>query len=359
LAHAAALLITAGTSAPKESGGGPPPEPASSTAIEIEVGSVSSPLATTEGNAESLEPPGAARPNRSGSARAPLEPRGSDPGAVGLEPAPSAGPNAGDYALDPAANTPGPAAHVDLGIAPGDWSRWTDPSAPAPETAAPRPSPAPVSTTGGVAEALEAHDHEIGLGPAGGVLSAARDAAHSDVAPQLGTATFAITVLRTGIVDVQLTSASANVDGWQKVAATMAANIRKRPPEIHPPRNGVRIGIELVAEEHWPNGAPARTEAPSVAVTPPAIRAVDQAKEDLARRNPAAIPPPGSPVEQPSLVANVDLPGVFLQGRGKVCSYKIGVTPFGLGASGGCDPSNIGAKPQRVVSTRVLGESMF
>jgi hypothetical protein len=191
------------------------------------------------------------------------------------------------------------------------------------------------------------------------VLSAAREAAHSDVAPQLGKATFAITVLRTGAVDVQLVGASSNVDGWQKVAASMTASIRRRPPRISPQRNGARIGVEVIAEERWPNGAPARTEGPSVAVTPPALHPVDQSKEDLATRNPAAIPPPGSPVEQPSLKANVDLPGVFIQGRGKVCSYRVGLTPFGLGASGGCDPSNIGAPPQRVVSTRVVSESMF
>jgi hypothetical protein len=277
------------------------------------------------------------------------EPRGGAPG----EPS-------GDYALDPSAPPGhGERPEVDLGIAAGDWSRWTKPGAPRAETGAPYRPPAPVSTTGGLAEALEAHDQGVGLGPAGAVLSAAREAAHSDVAPALGRATFAITVLRTGSVAVQLVGASSNVDGWQKVAASMTESIRRKPPRIDPSRNGARIGIEVTAEEHWPNGAPVRTEGPSVAVTPPSLRTVDQSKDDLATRNPAAIPPPASPVEQPSLKANVDLPGVFLQGRGKVCSYKVGITPFGLGASGGCDPSNIGAPPQRVVSTRVVSESMF
>jgi hypothetical protein len=267
----------------------------------------------------------------------------------------------GDYALDPTAPNTGERSKVDLGIAPGDWSRWTNFNLqePSPETTAPRRTPSPVSTTGGLAEALEAHDQGVGLGPAGAVLSAAREAGHSDVAPQLGRATFAITVLRTGTVDVQLTGASSNVDGWQKVAANIAAAIKRKPPQINPPRNGVRIGVELAAEERWPSGALARSEGPSVALSGGSIRTVDEAKEDLARRNPAALPPPGSPVDQPTLKANVDLPGLFVQGRGKVCSYKIGVTPFGLGASGGCDPSNIGAPPQRVVSTRVISESMF
>jgi hypothetical protein len=266
----------------------------------------------------------------------------------------------GDYALDPTAPSGrSERPEVDLGIAPGNWSRWTKPGAPGAETEAPTRGPAPVSTTGGLTEALEAHDQAVGLGPAGAVLSAAREAAHSDVAPALGKATFSITVLRTGMVEVRLVGASSNVDGWQKVAASMVESIRRKPPHISPPRNGTRIGIEVTAEERWPNGAPTKTEGPSIAVTPPALHPVDQSKEDLAARNPAAVPPPGSPVEQPSLKANVDLPGVFLQGRGKVCGYKIGITPFGLGASGGCDPSNIGAPPQRVVSTRVVSESMF
>lgn len=327
------------------------PSPAEPT-VEIEL-SEPSPEARAKAFASqgsALEAPTASSPHS-------LHKAGSSPTADPTSTGPIAG--SGDYALDPSAPSTGEPHGVDLGIAPGDWSRWTASDAPQSETTAPRRAPAPVSTTGGLAEALEAHDQVLGLGPAGTVLSAAREAGHSDVAPALGKATFAITVLRTGIVDVQLTSASSDVVGWQKVAANMAEVIKRKPPQIHPPRNGVRIGVELVADERWPNGAPARSEGPSVAVTGPSLRTVDQAKEDLATRNPAAIAPPGNPVEQPSLKVNADLPGVFLQGRGKVCSYKIGLTPFGLGASGGCDPSNIGAPPQRVVSTRVVSESMF
>ena len=205
------------------------------------------------------------------------------------------GASSGDYAVDRSAKAAGAQPHVDLGIAPGDWSRWTNPAATAPETTAPCLAPAPVSTTGGLAEALEAHDQATGLGPAGAVLSAAREAAHTDVAPQLGTATFAVTVLRTGIVDVQLTGASSNVDGWQQVAASMAAAIKRKPPQIHPPRNGVRIGIALEAEERWPSGAVARTEGPSVSVTMLLLHAVDQAKEDLQQPHPPRSHRPAAP----------------------------------------------------------------
>jgi len=350
--HGLGVFFTLSTEEPRGAAAvGRSPSPSEPT-IEIEL-SAPPPEPPTEAFASQ----GATREPLTGSPTHSLHKAGGSPSAGTTSADPVA--RSGDYALDPSAPSTGEPHAVDLGIAPGDWSRWTASGAPQPETTAPRRAPAPVSTTGGLAEALEAHDQVLGLGPAGAVLSAAREAGHSDVAPALGKATFAITVLRTGIVDVQLTGASSNVEGWQKVATNMAAAIKRKPPQIHPPRNGVRIGVELIAEERWPSGAPAQGEGPSLTVTGPSLRTVDQAKEDLATRNPAAIPPPGSPVEQPSLKANVDLPGVFLQGRGKVCSYKIGITPFGLGASGGCDPSNIGAPPQRVVSTRIVSESMF
>jgi len=262
------------------------------------------------------------------------------------------------YAVDPSrGNAPGVGGAIDLGMAPGSWSQWVDPLAssvpPAPEHA--RAAPAPVSTTGGLAEALEAHDRAVGLGPAGAVLSAAREAGHSEDAPAIGTAIFSIIVLQTGAVRVELIGASSQVDAWRKVGEHMAANIRRKPPRIDPPRAGVSIELELKAQETWPNGAPAKSEGPALTLSG-SIRATDQAKEELARRNPAAVAPPGTPVEQPPLVLNIEPPGLWLKGRGKVCSYQVGLTPLGILATGGCDPSNIGARPMRVVSTRVVSQ---
>jgi hypothetical protein len=304
----------------------------------------------------------------------------ADPG----EPAPSEAPSSearppseppaasGDqgYAVNPAAPAPGagPAApgdpaggrrRVDLGISEGDWSRYVDPSAPAAEPSAPRAerAPRPASSTGGLAEALEANDQRIGLGAAGPVLTAAHEAGHSERAPAIGTATFSVTVLRTGAIQVDLTGASSNVAAWRKVADDMAAAIRRKPPRIANGRNGVRLGIEIVAQERWPNGAIARSEGPSLSLSLGAIRSTGESQEDLARRNPAAVPPPGSPAEQKPLAANVEMPGVYLKGRGKVCGYQLGITPFGPSLSGGCDPSNIGARASRVVSAKVTEQT--
>jgi hypothetical protein len=264
------------------------------------------------------------------------------------------------YALDPQAHE---APRVDLAVGEGDWSRWALPEAapPArPETRAPSSrSPRPASTTGGLAEALEAHDREVGLGPAGGVLTAARDAAHTDVAPQLGRAVFGITMLSSGQVKVDLIGATGEVAAWRSVGATMQAALARKRPAIPSTRNGVVLEVELTAQERWPNGAATTSEAPTLAVTLPKLPAVDEAKKDLERRNPLAVDPVPEPNDRPPLRLNVDLPGVFLKGHGKVCGYQIGITPFGLGLSGGCDPSNIGAKPVRVVSTRILRETVL
>jgi hypothetical protein len=272
------------------------------------------------------------------------------------------------YALDPTA--PNEKARdrppVNLGIGPGSWSLWVDPTAPVahPSSSPPFPptverTPAPASSTGGLAEALEAHDHERGLGPAGRVLSAAYEAGHSDIAPAIGTAAFTITVLRTGGIQVDLVGASSNAAAWGKVADNMAAAIKKKPPRIDGGRNGVRIAIELVAEERWPSGAPARSEGPSLALSGGSLKPTNKAIEDLRRRNPAAVPPPGGLSDQPPLQLNVDPPGLWLKGRGKVCAYQVGISPLGPGLSGGCDPSNIGAPPSRVVSTRVTDQTML
>jgi hypothetical protein len=73
--------------------------------------------------------------------------------------------------------------------------------------------------------------------------------------------------------------------------------------------------------------------------------------------NPTAVPDPDAPATQPKLQANFNAPGVFVEGRGKVCSYRLGLSPILF--SGGCDVANIGARARRVVSTRVINQTML
>ncbi|HEX6274866.1 MAG TPA: hypothetical protein VFZ53_17610 [Polyangiaceae bacterium] len=254
---------------------------------------------------------------------------------------------------------------LDLGIGPDGWQRWAAPPK-AGERAPAGPSkprshrfqvyrPPPVSTTGGLQEGLEKRDRELGLGPQGRVLSAMHNAAHQTVAPQVGVARFDVTVNRSGLVEVTLGSASGEVEGWKKVAKRIADDLRASPPPITAPRQGVRLVVELVAEETMPNGVRITSlEKPHLEVTAPKLQSVERSLEDLEKDNPTADDPRGTlpPIK-------LDLPGVYLAERGKVCSYRLGVSALGPVFQGGCDPSNIGAKPQRMVRARVLEQTMF
>jgi hypothetical protein len=48
-----------------------------------------------------------------------------------------------------------------------------------------------------------------------------------------------------------------------------------------------------------------------------------------------------------------------VKGRGKVCGYQVGLTLLGPMLTGGCEPSNIGAPAQRVVSAKVTNQTML
>jgi hypothetical protein len=268
------------------------------------------------------------------------------------------------YALDPGSAgtdaTASPGASVQLGIGAGDWARYVDPmgqpTVDVPERG--KGAGAPASSTGGLAEALEAHDQSIGIGPAGAVLTAVHQAGYSEIAPALGVATFSVTILSSGAVDVKLTGVSSNEAAWSKVGDKIAAAIRKKPPHIPSSRSGVRLGIEVVAEERWPNGQATRSDhGPQLALRPPKFQMTEAAREELLDRNPAAVPGPDAPRDKPPLQANVETPGVFVEGQGKVCSYRVGLSLIPI--SGGCDPANIGQPARRVVSTRVLNQTLF
>ena len=274
---------------------------------------------------------------------------------------------------DLAANTEAPAPNehsvdkIDVGLGPDAWQRWigsTKSDTKARDSVAPESNRRPLfraprmSTTGGLQEGLEAHDRAVGLGPAGPVLSALHNAAHTPAAPELGVAVFQVTVLKTGSVEISLSAASDNLDGWRAVAARATEALRRSPPRIPGGRAGMRLSIELKAEETMPNGIKTKSlHGPRLQVAPLRLRSTEAAQADLKERNPVA-------GENKQLAAgtkaNVDVPGVYVAGQGKVCSYRLGLTILGLPSfDGGCDPSNIGARPARMVRALVREEVLF
>jgi hypothetical protein len=262
-----------------------------------------------------------------------------------------------------------PSQPIDLGIGPDAWRTWarTQPLAPAREatdqpTAASRRQPlvrAPTpSKTGGVQEGLEANDRKRGLGPSGRVVTALHQATHSEVAPQLGVAHFSVTVLRSGEVQVSLNSANGESEKWRAVAERAALALRKAPPRIPPSREGVRLTLDVTAEETFPNGLK-RTElhGPQLEAEPPAFQSTEEAQAELEANNPVTATSRVAPSNR--LPPIKKLPGVYVTGKGKVCGYRVGLSLLGPVLQGGCDPSNIGAKPQRMVRVAVKDQSFF
>ena len=192
----------------------------------------------------------------------------------------------------------------------------------------------------------------------GAGISALYNAAHTPAAPELGVAQFQVTVLKTGSVEISLSEASDDLDGWRAVAARATEALRRSPPRIPGGRAGMRLRIELKAEETMPNGVKTKSlHGPRLQVAPLRLRSTEAAQADLKDRNPVA-------GENKQLAAgtkaNVDIPGVYLAGQGKVCSYRLGLTILGLPSfDGGCDPSNIGARPVRMVRALVREEVLF
>jgi len=256
---------------------------------------------------------------------------------------------------------------VDLGIGPDAWQRWAAlgrEAAPRAARSAPRagayetPGAPQRSTTGGLQEGLEAHDRKLGLGPRGRVISAFHGAASAWEAPQLGTASFHVTVTKTGEVEISVGAHSGDTDKWRAVAAHAAAALKKAPPRISSARKGVRLVIDLVAEETYPNGVnPKDLYGPRLEAQAPQLKSTEETKKELEADNPTAGKNPNDPI--PQFPLKFELPGVYLSQRGKVCGYRLGVTPVGLALQGGCDPSNAGAKPQRIVRAKVRDEAMF
>ncbi|HET7542439.1 MAG TPA: hypothetical protein VFK05_21365 [Polyangiaceae bacterium] len=266
----------------------------------------------------------------------------------------------------PASAQDPPATKIDLGLQSNAWQRWlgdskregSSPDSPA--NSARRRAlfhTPPKSTTGGLQEGLEAQDRARGLGPSGQVVTALYHAAHASMAPEVGRARFQVTVLDTGTVEIQVDEASDHFDGWRAVAAEAAEALRHARPRIPEARAGVKLVVELTAEEILPGGTKTnQLHGPRPEVEPPRFRSTQDAQAELKDRNPVA-------GENGQLAAgtkaNVNLPGVYVAQRGKVCGYRLGWSLLGPVLDGGCDLSNIGARPQRMVRTHVLVETMF
>jgi hypothetical protein len=199
--------------------------------------------------------------------------------------------------------------------------------------------PTGVSRTGGVAEGLDAHDASIGLGRGGLVVTALEAAAAGDSAPFEGKATFDIAIDSSGHVSVSLLNASTAAPQWARLGEVTRAAIDPSRLRIPPGARGWHVVADVEAKVQYPNGVDPKKLGTHVETS--GGRLVENKERAEAH--------------EPPLVFE-KLPGVTLAHAGKVCTVRItiGLTPIPI--SGGCDPSNIGARPMRVVHGHVVSE---
>ena len=172
------------------------------------------------------------------------------------------------------------------------------------------------------------------------MVSALEVAAASTEAPE-GSATFDVAIDAGGHVSVALLSASAAAAAWSKVGAAAGASLDPKRVRIPPGAHGWHVVAMVEAKVQYPNGLDPKKLGTHVEASP------DLALEENKHR---------ATIEDPPIVFK-KLPGVTIAHAGKVCSVAISLgLSFASGISGGCDPSNAGANPLRVVRSHIVSE---
>jgi len=187
-----------------------------------------------------------------------------------------------------------------------------------------RPSAAPNdsggSRTGGVTEALDAHDTAIGLTRAGPIATALENAVEGSAAPFEGIATFDVGVDTDGHVYATMLDANGDAEGWSQVANTARAAVDPKRVRIPPGARGWHAIVKVEAKIQYPNALDPKTMGTKIKASPTAVQ---------------------------------------LTSIGKICNVRVTLGLTLVPIIGGCDPSNIGAHPLRVVHGSIVSEGRF
>lgn len=236
------------------------------------------------------------------------------------------------------------------------------------------------STTGGVAEGLAAHDVDVGMGRGGSILSAAESAARSNDAPLDGGATFDVIVRADGVVQARVSRAERDLEGWARVAASLARTVDPRGVRMPPGARGWHVVVRVDAKVQFADGRDVRSlHGPRLSLAPSVLQAAIEGNADAGvsstgpggpdhvSGDPSDTPPVGGALGRgPSssgagggiaqgIVQRV-LPMPTLAMSGKICSGALTVSPMGIGLGGSCSFENIGTGTARVVSGRIVSE---
>jgi hypothetical protein len=191
--------------------------------------------------------------------------------------------------------------------------------------ALPRPSAGPDDSggflqTGGITEALDAHDTAIGMTRAGPLLTVLENAVGGTAAPFEGIATFDVGVDTDGNVYATMLESNGDAEGWRQVAGAARAAVDPKRVRIPPHARGWHAIVKVEAKVEYPNALDPKKLGTKVEASPTAVT---------------------------------------LASIGKVCSVRITLGLTLVPILGGCDPSNIGAHTLRVVHGSIVSEGRF
>jgi hypothetical protein len=190
------------------------------------------------------------------------------------------------------------------------------------------------STTGGLAEALEAHDVALGLGRGGVVRSTVEGAVQDSTV--MGQGTFDIRIDSSGQVTVSLANASGDADAWGRLSDAIRDGVVSKRGQLRlpPGSRGVDVVVLAEARDKFADGRSPKSLGTRVTGTP------------------------GKLTETRDRI-NITLPSATLVHEGKVCSSGLHVGLDGVSILGGCSPENAGTSPKRMVAARVVSESQL
>jgi hypothetical protein len=248
LAHAVAMaLLCVARLAPVQAAHTRPPGPSESE-IDVEL---DRPRAHEPPSLPAPEEPTSRDPVAAAAARSAWTPRESPTPAAPFEGAPAddsaASPSAGAWSLSPfraaAAGAPSPELGLGKKNAMGQaalHAAFTEASR------AERDEGDEGAGASSVASALDARDHEAGLGPGGPLVKLAREAVRDSLAPNVGHALFELRTDGAGIVlSVRVLDATSDRRSWEDVAAKLADSARAHPLKVPPGARGVAVTLRV------------------------------------------------------------------------------------------------------------------
>jgi hypothetical protein len=124
------------------------------------------------------------------------------------------------------------------------------------------------STDGAIASlrmGLDAHDREVGLGAAGPLVDATRQAVSASLVPNVARAVLEFTTDNKGlVVSVRVLDASADRRAWEDVTDVLITKTREKPLRVPPGAQGVAVTMQVEYKVTLPSGHDAGETALSV-----------------------------------------------------------------------------------------------